>query len=96
MSEIRKLDLAWLGLVLLSLAGARLGTAGDSDFGITAIIALVMGIKVRLVCDYFLELRDARPLIRHAMYAFCYGMPALVILSTAFGPAIVRLSSALI
>lgn len=96
MSEIRKLDLAWLTLLLLSVAGAGLGTAGGSDLGITAIIALVMGIKVRLVCDYFLELRGARPQIRHAMYAFCYDMPAMVILSTAFGPAIVRLSSVLI
>ena len=58
--------------------------------------ALVMGIKLRLVCGHFLELGAATPRIRHLMYAFCYGMPALVVLTTAFGPAIERLTAALI
>ena len=96
MSEVRRLDLAWLMLVLLSVGGAGLGGDTEGGLGLAAMIALVMGIKLRLVCGHFLELGAATPRIRHLMYAFCYGMPALVVLTTAFGPAIERLTAALI
>ncbi len=96
MSETRKLDLVWIGLVLLSLAGASLGGPGDTGLGVTVMIALVMGIKVRLVCDYFLELPTAHRRLRIAMYLFCYGMPILVILTTIFGDLIARVTGALI
>ena len=96
MSKTRKLDVAWLMLVLLSIGGAGLGGTADPDFGVTVIIALVMGVKVRLVCDHFLELGSATPRIRQLMYAFCYGMPVLVILTSAFGAPIARVTGALI
>lgn len=96
MSETRKLDLVWLGLVLLSIGGASLGGSDDPGLGVTAMVALVMGLKVRLVCDYFLELRTAHHRIRLAMYTFCYGMPILVILTSIFGDLIARATSALI
>ena len=96
MSAIRKLDLTWLMLVLLSIGGAGLGGSADSGLAVTAMIALVMGVKLRLVGEHFLELGSATPRIRWLMYAFCYGMPILVILTTAFGPTIERLTSALI
>ncbi|ENO88897.1 hypothetical protein [Thauera linaloolentis] len=96
MSEIRKLDLAWLGLVLLSVGGAALGGRPDAGLGVTALVALVMGIKVRIVCDHYLELPTATRRIRRAMYAFCYGMPIVVILTSAFGDTLARLTGALI
>ncbi|CAH1748125.1 conserved membrane protein of unknown function [Thauera humireducens] len=96
MNEIRKLDLAWLGLVVLSVVGAALGGSPDTGFGVTVLVALVMGIKVRIVCDRFLELPTARRGIRLAMHGFCYGMPILVILTSAFGDMLARLTGALI
>lgn len=84
MSDTRKLDLAWLALVGLSVIGAGLGGQHSSGLGMSALVALVMGIKVRIVCDHFLELPTAHRRIRQAMYTFCYGMPLLVILTTAF------------
>ena len=71
MNETRKLDLAWLSLVLLSVGGAALGGQPDAGFMITVLVALVMGIKVRIVCDRFLELPTATLRIRQLMYAFC-------------------------
>lgn len=96
MSETRKLDLAWLALVLLSVAGAALGGSPDSGLGVAAAVALVMALKLRLVCDHFLELRGANRRIRRLMQAFTYGMPLLVVLSTAFGDLLARLTGALI
>lgn len=96
MSETRKLDLVWIGLVILSLAGATLGGPGESSLPVTAMIAVVMGLKVRLVCDHFLEMPAAHHRIRIAMYAFCYGMPILVILTTIFGDFLAVITGALI
>lgn len=96
MSATRKLDLVWLLLVLLSVAGAGLGGRADAGFGVTVVVALVMGIKVRLVCDHFLELGSAHRRIRLAVYGFGYGMPLLLILTTAFGDTLARLTGALI
>lgn len=96
MNDIRKLDFAWVMLVLLSIGGAGLGGAVEPDLGRSLIIAVVMGIKVRIVCAYFMELGTASHRIRQLMYAFCYGMPLLVVLTSVFGPSLARLSGALI
>ena len=60
------------------------------------IVALVMAVKLRLVSSYFLELHEAHPRIRSSVQLFCYGMPILVILTTAFGETLARLTGALI
>ena len=96
MNETRKLDLAWTGLVLLSVGGATLGGQPDTGFGITVLVAVVMGIKVRIVCNHYLELPTATQRIRQAMYTFCYGMPVLVILTSAFGDTLAHLTGVLL
>lgn len=96
MNETRKLDLAWLSLVLLSIGGAALGGRPDAGLVVTVLVALVMGVKVRIVCDHFLELPTATRRIRQLMYAFCYGMPILVILTSAFGDTLAQLTAKLI
>ena len=68
MSSERKLDLAW--------------------------VALVMAFKLLIVSRYFLELHEAHPRIRKAVYLFCYGMPVVVILTTGFRDALARLTGA--
>ncbi|MCK0512944.1 cytochrome C oxidase subunit IV family protein [Aromatoleum buckelii] len=95
MIETRKLDLAWITLVLLSIGSAGVGGTADPDLGVTAIIALVMGVKVRIVCTYFMELDTASRRIRRSMYAFCYGMPTVVVLTSVFGDVIARLTAVL-
>lgn len=85
MSEARKLDLAWLGLVLLTLAGAAIADQASSSLLMSTVVALVLGFKVRIVCDHYLELPNARPRLRQPVYLFCYGMPILIILTSAFG-----------
>jgi hypothetical protein len=95
MTATRKLDLAWLVLVLLSVAGAALG-GGGHGLGVTVMIAAVMAVKLRLVCEHFLELGSATPRIRQLMYAFCYGMAALVVLTSVWGGTLARLTGALI
>ena len=92
----RKIDLAWLLLVLLSLGGAGIGRADANAVLVATGVALVMALKLRLVSTYFLELHEAHPRIRAAVQLFCYGMPILVILTTAFGASLARLTGALI
>lgn len=96
MTATHKLDLAWLVLVLLSVAGAALGGSADDGLGVTVMIAAVMAVKLRLVGEHFLELGSATPRIRQLMYAFCYGMPVLVVLTSAWGGTLARLTGALI
>ncbi len=96
MNTQRKLDLAWLMLVLLSVGGAGIGSTDRSGLAVAVIVALVMALKLRLVSTYFLELHEAHPRIRTAVRLFCYGMPVLVILTTAFGDTLSRLTGALI
>ncbi|WP_345794939.1 cytochrome C oxidase subunit IV family protein [Thauera sp. JM12B12] len=94
MNAERKLDLAWVALVLLSIGGARLGSGDDDGFAIAALVALVMAVKLLIVSRYFLELHEAHPRIRRAVYLFCYGMPILVILTTGFREPLARLTGA--
>ena len=96
MNTQRKLDLAWLMLVVLSVGGAGIGSTDRSGLAVAVIVALVMAVKLRLVSTYFLELHEAHPRIRSSVQLFCYGMPILVILTTAFGETLARLTGALI
>ena len=92
----RRIDLAWLMLVLLSVSGAGIASTDANAVLVATGVSLVMAVKLRLVCTYFLELREAHPRIRRAVLAFCHGMPILVILTTAFGDTLSRLTGALV
>lgn len=96
MSSERRIDLAWLMLVLLSVGGAGIGSSDGNAVLVAVVVSVVMAIKLRLVCSYFLELHEAHPRIRRAVMTFCHGMPVLVILTTAFGDTLSRLTGALI
>lgn len=96
MKPARKLDRAWLGLVLLTLASVALAGRGATPLALAAGVAVVMALKLHLVCAHFLELHEAHPRIRLAISLFCYGMPVLLVLATAFGPALARVTGLLI
>ena len=55
----RRIDLAWLMLVLLSVGGAGIGSSDANAVLVAVGVSLVMAIKLRLVCTYFLELHEA-------------------------------------
>ena len=55
-----------------------------------------MGVKLRIVCNHFLELPTAARRIRQVMYGFCYGMPIVVILTSAFGDGLATLTGKLV
>ena len=76
--------------------GLQLTVPPATGLAVAVIVALVMALKLRLVSTYFLELHEAHPRIRAAVQLFCYGMPILVILTTAFGASLARLTGALI
>ena len=65
----RRIDLAWLMLVLLSVGGAGIGSSDANAVLVAVGVSLVMAIKLRLVCTYFLELHEAHPRIRRAALA---------------------------
>jgi hypothetical protein len=92
----RRIDLTWLMLVLLSVSGAGIASTDANAVLVATGVSLVMAVKLRLVCTYFLELHEAHPRIRRAVLAFCHGMPILVILTTAFGDTLSRLTGALL
>ena len=54
-------------LVLLSVSGAGIASTDANAVLIATGVSLVMAIKLRLVCTYFLELHEAHPRIRRAV-----------------------------
>jgi len=80
----------------LAQGGAGIGSSDANAVLVAMGVSLVMAIKLRLVCTYFLELHEAHPRIRRAVLAFCHGMPILEILTTAFGDTLSSLTGALL
>lgn len=93
MSHEKRIDLAWLLLVALTLGGAWFGEAGEPGLGVTLFVAGVIAVKGRLVIDHFLELRQANARIRRLMNLYFYVIPAMVIGTALFGDVIARLTS---
>ncbi|MCB1939092.1 MAG: cytochrome C oxidase subunit IV family protein [Rhodocyclaceae bacterium] len=92
-STPRTLTLAWLGLVVLTLAGALLGERSTPGIWTTLVIAAVMAIKGRLVIDHFLELGNAHIRIRRLVRLYACVLPALAVITALFGPHIARLTT---
>ena len=87
------LHLAWLGLVVLTLAGAL---AGEGAVGGWRLDALVLGLilgKGWLVARYFLEIHVAHPLIRGLILAYIGLVAGLVVMVAGYGPLVARLTS---
>lgn len=87
------LHLAWLGLVLLTLAGTL---AGESSAGALTLGVVVVGAilgKGWLVARHFLEVNTAHPLIRRLILAYIGLIAGLVVVVACFGPAIARLTA---
>lgn len=89
----RGLDLTWILLVGLTLAGIAIGEGATPGFWVTATVAAIAAVKGRLVIDNFMELGGAHPGIRRLVRAFGLLVPALMVLVHLFGPQIAEITS---
>jgi ABC-type nickel/cobalt efflux system permease component RcnA len=93
LSASRKLDLVWLALITLTLAGAALGETAEPGLWITISVAAMMVLKGRMVIDHFMELGHANPGIRRMVRLYGVTIPLLLILTYLFGPQIAAMTS---
>lgn len=80
----RTIDFLWLLLMGLTLLTTALAEGAAPGVWMTVAVAVVIGIKGRLVVDHFMELRTARAPIRHLMNAYFYVFPTLIVLASLF------------
>lgn len=89
MHHIKTLDILWLTLMGLTLATTAVAESADPDLAVTAFIAVVIGVKGRLVVEHFMELRTANRYVRHLMNAYFYVFPLVIILVKIY-PEVLR------
>ncbi|OMH25853.1 cytochrome C oxidase subunit IV family protein [Motiliproteus sp. MSK22-1] len=80
----RILDLIWFVLMAMTLLSALIAESAEPSLLVTAIVALTIGIKGRLVVDRFMELRNANPRIRFAMNLYFYLLPLAILIVWLF------------
>lgn len=89
----RTLNLVWLVLIGLTLAGMAMGRSVEPGFWITVAIAAITAVKGRLVIDCFMELGDANPAIRRLVRLWGLLVPALMIVLYLWAPLIESVTS---
>ncbi len=83
----------WLLLIGLTAAGAWLAETGHSSWGLSLVVAGLIGVKGHLVIDHYMEMRTASPRFRRLLHAFVVLVPVLVLLSHGFSDVLQRLTS---
>jgi hypothetical protein len=83
----------WLLLVSLTAGAAWLAETGESSWGLTGIVAVLIAFKGRMVIDHYMEMTCANTRIRRLLYSFVIIVPLLVILSHGWGDALRRLTT---
>lgn len=83
----------WFALIGLTLVGTWLAETGQAGVPLTLAVAALIAVKGRAVIDRYMEARDADPRIRRTLYAFNLAIPAMVLASHWFGPALARLTA---
>lgn len=91
--SIRTIDWTWILLLFLTLVGVVLGEGAEPGFWVTVLIAVITGVKGRLVIDNFMEMGHARPSIRALVRLYGLLVPTLMIGGYLFGPQIARLTT---
>ena len=87
------LSLAWVVLILLTLASALIAESIDPTAGVVIVVCLVVSIKGQLVIDRLMGLRHAPPVIRRMMLAYFYVLPVLIALALIFPESLRRLTT---
>ena len=88
--QIKLIDSLWLFLVALTLFSAYMAEQAEPGFVSITIMAAVLAIKGRLIVDYFMELKDAHPVLRALMRAYFYVIPSFIILVYLFPEQIAK------
>ena len=91
-TSIKMINALWIALVCLTLFSAYMAESARPGLSSTAIMALVLAIKGRIIVDHFMELKEAHRLIRGAMRLYFYVIPALIMLVYFFPEQLARLT----
>jgi len=84
MKHIKLINTLWLILMLLTLYSVYMAELATPGLNSVAIMAIVLGIKGRIIVDYFMELKEAHVILRTLMRVYFYVIPALIILVYLF------------
>ena len=88
--NIRLVNRLWLLLIGLTLFTAFMAEQAHQGLFSVTIIAVALGIKGRIIVDYYMELKTAHALLRILMRAYYYVIPAMIILVYLFPEPIAR------
>ncbi|MDP1526444.1 MAG: cytochrome C oxidase subunit IV family protein [Rhodocyclaceae bacterium] len=83
----------WLLLIGLTAAGAWLAESGQSSWGLSLVVAGLIGTKGHLVIDHYMEMRTANQRFRRLLHVFVVLVPVLVLLSHGFSDVLKRLTT---
>lgn len=84
-TRLRPLVIAWLGLVLLTLASIGLGEWLRGAWWLALLVAAIIWLKAWLVAYYFLETQLTRTFIRRLIWIFIAFAPIALVLTDRFG-----------
>jgi cytochrome c oxidase subunit IV len=84
LSPIKIIDSLWILLIALTLFSAYMAERADASFISVSIMAIVLAIKVRIIVDHFMELKNANKILRTLMRMYFYVIPALIIIVHLF------------
>lgn len=84
MTHIKLINTLWLILLALTLFSALMAEQAEPGLISITIMALVLGIKGRIIVDYFMELKHSHVVLRTLMQVYFYVIPALIILVYLF------------
>ena len=88
--NIRLVNRLWLALISLTLFSAFMAEQDHQGILSVTIIAVALGLKGRIIVDYYMELKTAHALLRILMRAYYYVIPAMIILVYLFPEPIAR------
>ena len=88
--EVQVVNILWLGLIGLTLFSAFMAEQDTQGLGSVTIMAVLLGIKGRIIIDYFMELKTANRLLRTLMQLYYYVMPVLILLVYLYPDQIAR------
>lgn len=93
MRHIKLINTLWLILMMLTLFSAYMAESAPSGLSSTAIMALVLAIKGRIIVDHFMELKHSHLVLKNLMRAYYYVIPAMIMLVYFFPAQIARLTT---
>ena len=76
--NLRPCTWTWLILIVLTLAVLAIGQAGLGGITIVALLLVSTLVKTHLVADYFMGLKQGRPLWRIIMIVYVWVIVAMI------------------